>query len=370
MSSDFLSTLAAQGKKPDPKHGTPEWARELIEGHACDRFDVSTPPPEVEPILTLAEVPVLTPGNLAVLCGPTGTAKSHTCAAVMAAPIAPEPEDVDCLSWTARNPGGKALVYLDFEQSKQDNFSLMKTACRRAGIEEPPAWLEAYNLTGMDPKQARVFIEAALLYSKGKHGGTFLMILDGLADLSQSVNDELEAIQIVRELHALTIEHETGILGILHLNPGSEFKTRGHLGSQFERKSETVLTLKRDSEDAISIASHKARHAPIPEGKGPRFQWDSEWGGFLSIESKSEARRSATEAKAAQLARDLFAIKDALTFAEAVDRISELTGAKIETGAAKQRLARLRSAGFVFVQSGTGFYHLSAIAKQGENNHA
>jgi hypothetical protein len=387
VDNDFLDTLAALGERPaqpispaeaaqraastaskqaEPQaeeHG-PEWAAQLIDKHANCRFDPDNPPPEVDPILTLAGTPVLTPGNIAVLCAQSGQGKSHVCAAIQAAPMASDTEAVDALGWTARNPAGKALVYLDFEQSTQDNFKLMETACRRAGIEKPPPWLHAYHLTGLDPSQARAFVEAALLYSKDTHGGTFLLILDGIADLSQSVNDEQEAIQLVRELHALAIEYETGILAILHLNPGSEFKTRGHLGSQAERKAETVLTLKRDSEDAISIFSQKARHAPIPEGKGPRFQWDEEWGGFLSTQSKAQARQAVTDSKNAQLARDLFAVSTALSFSDAVERLSELTGAKVETGAAKQRLARLRGAGFVFIQSGTGFYHLGDAAKE------
>lgn len=349
-----------------PKPGTDKWAEGIIEGHKQDRFDPDNPPPDVDPILTLAEVPVLTPGNLAVLCGPSGTAKSHTSSAILAALMAPEPEQVDCLGWEARNPAGKAVIYLDFEQSAKDFHTLMKTACRRAGTHKPPPWLYAYHLTGMYPEQAKDFVQAALMYSKSKHGGTHVAIVDGIADLCETVNNEVESIAFVRGLHAMAIRYETGIFGILHLNPGSDFKTRGHLGSQAERKAETVLTLKRDQADAISAATHKSRHAPIPEGKGPRFQWDAEWGGFRSTETKAEERRSAADEKNAQLARDLFAVKPSLSHKDATDRLAELTGAGFD--AAKKRLGRLRNAGFVSVTSGTGYYSLGPAAKEEKSN--
>jgi hypothetical protein len=313
--------------------------------------------------LTLAETPVLTPGNLAILCGQAGSAKSHSTAAAMAAVMAPKPQEVDCLGWAARNPNGKALIYLDFEQSPQDFHALLKSACRRAGIDKLPPWLMAYHLTGMEPTEGRDFLAACLLYARERFGGTYAALVDGIADLSATVNDEAEAIGLIRQLHAAAIEFETGILGILHLNPASDFKTRGHLGSQGERKAETVLTLKRDMATAIiSASTQKARHKPITEADGPRFGWDEDWGGFRSTETRGQQRRTATLEKQAALARDLFATADSFTHADACRRLEEL--AAVSNEAAKKRLAAMRNSGFVTVQQGTGLYYLADAAKE------
>jgi hypothetical protein len=68
------------------------------------------------------------------------------------------------------------------------------------------------------------------------------------ADFVLDVNSSKDCPEFVTRLHRLAIEYDTLIVCILHLNPGSDSKSRGHLGSQLERKSETVLRIERTKE--------------------------------------------------------------------------------------------------------------------------
>jgi hypothetical protein len=50
-------------------------------------------------------------------------------------------------------------------------------------------------------------------------------------------------------------------------------KSRGHLGSQLERKAGTVLFLEKDSNEIVTVYSHRTRNAPVFKHEGPAFTW-------------------------------------------------------------------------------------------------
>jgi hypothetical protein len=119
------------------------------------------------------------------------------------------------------------------------------------------------------------------------------------------VNDSAESNAFVAAYHDLAIRHKCPVIGVLHLNPGSE-KSRGHLGSQLERKSETNLRLETDGE-FTEIWSARQRRTPILKGSGPRFRWDDEVKMHVSVESGREARLAVKAETARTYADDVFA---------------------------------------------------------------
>jgi hypothetical protein len=89
------------------------------------------------------------------------------------------------------------------------------------------------------------------------------------------VNDATEANGLVGELHALAIRFDCPIICVLHENPGenTQGKTRGHLGSQLERKAESNLRLLKDSDGVTVVFTERSRSASISRDRGPRFKW-------------------------------------------------------------------------------------------------
>lgn len=346
-----------QDEKAPPPYGSPEWARKILEAHGEKAFDPANAPPEVEPILTLREIPVATAGNLVLLSGQAGAAKSHSLAAMIASALAPEGSEADCLGWQMPNPEGRALFYLDFEQSGKDFDSLMRGAMRRAGADTLPDWFTALHLTGTEPGDGRTILHALLIDAQERHGGTLAVLLDGIADLAVSPNDETEAFALVRQVHAWADAYACAVVSVLHLNAGSDSpKMRGHLGSQAERKAETVLTAKR-AEDVFTVYATKTRHRPIPEREGARFGWGEEAGMFVTRATLAEERADAKAREHWQLATDAFAGQPpSMAYKDLCGRIMELAGVKID--AAKKRIAVLRAGGFVGIQAGTGLYKM------------
>lgn len=341
---------------PEADPGTgPEAATKIIDGLAARRFDPSNQPPPVEPILTLREIPVGTAGNLVALTGQAGSGKSHLLAAMMASAFATD-AGRDCLGWKLANPGGRAVFYFDFEMSLQDNFGMLAGAMKRAGVETLPPWFYGFHLTGTDPDQARRIVECAFKYGAAHFAGTRAVVLDGIADLAASPNDEEDCFGLIRQLHQWAIDAGALAIAVLHLNPGSDFKTRGHLGSQLERKAETVLTTARDG-DLFTVYATKARHKPISKATGQRFSWDDGSGMFTSLDTVVEARTTAATEAGRKLARDVFAGQEPfLRHNIAVGRICELEACTPD--AAKKRLSRMLKAGLVDVHPATGAYCL------------
>jgi hypothetical protein len=82
----------------------------------------------------------------------------------------------------------------------------------------------------------------------------------------------------------LAIRYQCGMFTVLHENPGSEIgKTRGHLGSQLERKQFAGLRLAKDKDEITTVWTDRSRKASIPKSQGIRFAYDKEAGLHLPV---------------------------------------------------------------------------------------
>ncbi len=348
-------SIADTGETPEQvKLEAAETKLAKVEGR---RFDADNPPPEPEPTISLQGTLVATPGNLVVLAGQAKSAKSHAISALLAASMAPDTEGRDFLGFAAPNPEGKAVVYLDCEQSETQFHRLVAGALNRAGLEKPPPWLFAYTLTGLEPDAIRQTLKAVCDVARIRFGGVLYLAVDGFADLIQSPNDEIAAFGLVRELHEMALDLGAVIVGVIHHNAGQaeSLKMRGHLGSQAERKAETVLSCKKDAAGAVTLYTTAARHSPISEANGSRFAWDDDAGRFASVASKAEAVNAEKAEERRKLVLDAFLDKPGLSHGELVERICELEAVSERT--AKRRISELRAGGFVEVATVTGRYH-------------
>jgi hypothetical protein len=111
---------------------------------------------------------------------------------------------------------------------------------------------------------------------KQDKGSIDLVVIDGVADLCVSPNDEAEALELVSQLHALAQEYHCAIFCVLHENPGAENgKTRGHLGSELNRKAFANLRIDKDTTTSVStLYGTDMRKRDIPKEQGFCFGWD------------------------------------------------------------------------------------------------
>lgn len=245
-------------------------------------FSPANRPPDPAPRFFIGRTPVCTPGNLTALSAAVKSGKSSFVGAMLAAVVTNDPDGVDTFSIRARNPDGLALLHFDTEQSRFDHWQLISRALQRARVQTPPAWFSSYTLAGLSVPESRQAINTAIDRGHRECGGVFAVLVDGVADLVVDVNDAGESNTYTASLHQQAIEHDCAIVCVIHCNPSSD-KTRGHLGSQLERKSETNLRLEKSGEITV-VFSDKNRRAPILRDNGPRFVWSDEAGMHVSTD--------------------------------------------------------------------------------------
>jgi hypothetical protein len=330
--SEAIARISELTERVKPQADKAAKIRAMLEVRRVKHDD---PPPEPVPVFLLNGTRISTAGNLLVPSGQAKAGKTAVLSAIAAAAMGARWE-CDTLGFTAApNPEGKALVWIDTEQSPWDAWKVLHAACNRAGLSEPPPWVRMYCLTDLSPAERREALRVSLADAAQACGGIFAFIVDGCADLVFGVNDEREALELAGELHALAIQYAAPGICNLHENPGSEIgKTRGHLGSQLERKAETNLKVKKNEAEESLVYAPKNRGPSIPEAGGTWFKWDGEAGMHTTF--RKAPTRPGKEESARLQAEGIFGRDSVLSTAEILTR-SKAAGTNLKT--AERRIA-------------------------------
>ncbi len=312
-------------------------------------------PPELREVFKLNQIPIATPGNVVGICAQAKAGKTAFVGAMLAAAMA---TDGDFLGAVSSNPEGRAVVHLDTEQSPRDHWLVIQTALRRAGLKVAPSWLISYRLAGWPISERRLALEHVLKLAKREFGGVHSVFLDGVADFVMDPNDGGEAFPFVDRLQALAVQFDCPLVAVLHLNPGSMEKSRGHLGSQLERKAETNLLLEKDAATGRTVVfSTKQRRAPILRADGPCFRWDEAEQMHVSVETVRAKRDAATEERARELAGEIFAGRGGMRYGEVV--LAVKNALKCSEPTADRRFGEMKKHGII-VRSPPNLWTLAA----------
>lgn len=271
--------------------GNPEFATIAAALLAARRFDIFNPPAPAVPVFRLSEALVATPGNLLAIQAKSKEGKTAFIGAMIASTMSPEG---GCLGVSSSNPNSFAVVHFDTEQSPAAHHALGLTVLRRAGLDEPPKWFYSYRIADLAQPMRRKFIKFEMERAAQQHGGLLSMFLDGGADFLVDPNDTMESFGFVDELHQLAIQYLAVIPCVIHENPGSvDGKTRGHFGSQLERKAESNIRLSKDTEGVTVVFTERSRHAHIPKEYGPCFHYDETQRMHVSCGHATKAKKGA-----------------------------------------------------------------------------
>jgi hypothetical protein len=309
-------------------------------------FNHAKQPEKPTPLFSLLDVPICTAGNISNIQAPAKAGKSAALESMIASVIKPAWQQADTLSFTAENPEGKALIHFDTEQSRFDADSLIRRAMSRADAEELPAWFYSYSIADLNIPERKECLRYSMVTACAEHGGIFAVMIDGIGDLCADPNDSAESFALVAELHTLAIQHDCTIITVLHENPGSDAgKTRGHLGSQLERKAETNLRLAKDVDGITTVWFERARHGHLPRDQGACFAWSAEHHMHRSCGNAKEIKQTAKRNKMETEAHISFGNKEGLTYKELSALIEEHLF--IKERAAKERIKIWLQAGII-----------------------
>ena len=319
-------------------------ARESIDAGLRARLDAARLNPDIEPPalmirFTLNGVPIATPGNLVSICAAAKAGKSAFIGACIGTTFT-DHGDGDFLGVRGFNADGKAVVHVDTEQAQFDHWALVRIAMRRAGLKSAPPWLHSYGTAGWTAAERRGALAAMLRIAGAQYGGIHAVLIDGIADFVNDPNAGDECFPFVDELRGLSVQYACPIFTVLHLNPGTE-KSRGHLGSQLERRAETNLILEKDGDSGRTVVyATKQRRAPILKADGPCFRWDDAEQMHVSVESIRGERDSKVAERARELAGEIFSGRGGLAHSAAISALK--TTLKCSDATAERRFNEMR----------------------------
>jgi hypothetical protein len=265
------------------------------------RLHLTQPPPKPVSVYSLVGQQISTAGNITVISAQAKSGKTAVVGAQLASVLSAEDRAEGCgdfLGFTGAPHDGKAVIYFDTEQAPYDAWTLLHRASLRAEVKTWPENFRFYSLADVATPERRKMLSLEMKRAEQECRGIHSTFIDGVADLCLDPNDPAESFSLVEELQSLAIGHRCPLITVLHENPsGAETgKTRGHLGSQLERKAESNLRVFKDAKGICTIYSERCRRASIPKEQGPRFTYDVKAGMHLSYhgdvqEEKAETKR-------------------------------------------------------------------------------
>ena len=242
---------------------------------SCE-IDYENPPDISKSVVAVNGVPLGTQDNLFCITGGEGTGKSNYVGAILAGTLGEERLPIEKtlgLEITA-NPKGLAVLHYDTEQSEAQLHKNLGKTLSRASLTAVPEFYHSLYLASLSRKDRLKLIRESMDLFHHRHGGIHLVVIDGIADLIRSANDETESIAIVDELYRLAGIYNTCIICVLHFVPNG-IKLRGHIGSELQRKAAGILSIEKDDNPEYSVVKAlKVRDGSPLDVPMMLFGWD------------------------------------------------------------------------------------------------
>lgn len=203
--------------------------------------DMELPPMEF--LLQLFGEPCFPRGELVALTGRAKSGKTFALSIIMTMAVVSE-----LLSFKREDVSPLKVLWYDTEQSKQSTLDILKNRiiplfhlAEGADAEFPTDNFFIFNVRESDRKDRRALLNAAI-----SHYQPDMVIIDGIRDLVDDINDGIAAQDIMEELMRTAQQHKCCIVCVLHQNKASESRDpRGWLGTELLNKAFDVFATEK-----------------------------------------------------------------------------------------------------------------------------
>ena len=334
---------------------TQMYAQTMMILQSCE-IDYDNPPDASKSVVAVNGVPLGTQDNLFCITGGEGTGKSNYIAAILAGTLGTERLDAEQTLGleVTPNPKGLAVLHYDTEQSEAQLHKNLGKTLRRASLTAVPEFYHSLYLASLSRKDRLRLIRESMDLFHHKHRGIHLVVIDGIADLIRSANDETESIAIVDELYRLAGIYNTCIICVLHFVPNG-IKLRGHIGSELQRKAAGILSIEKDENPEYSVVKAlKVRDGSPLDVPMTLFGWDKAldmhvYRGEKSKEDKDKRKSNELHA----VVRDAFRSATRLSYQQLCEILMRELDIKDRT--AKKYIAYMKEQG-ILIQDSQGNY--------------
>jgi hypothetical protein len=206
--------------------------------------------PDSTPLLLKGDVPLFSSGEISLVTGSPKSKKTFLVSFLITALLSQN----EYAGFTSKLQGN--ILLIDTEQGRRRTNSVVRRIYRLLNLDFAA---QIPNFTAISIRELSANERLEVLEKAIKTESFSIVFLDGFADLVQNTNDLEECSRKVSQLMKLSEDHNTHICSVVHTNPNSD-KTRGHIGSELQRKCETVALVKKDSDTTSTVSPQYCRN--------------------------------------------------------------------------------------------------------------
>lgn len=287
--------------------------------------------PTPKPLLSLGGSLVCRSGEITNIAGASKTGKTALISAAIAACLNPDADNnLGFIAYQKSN-----VLTFDFEMPKDLFQENIDKILKIANLKSIPENLKPFPLRGLELESKKELVEYAI-----KKFRPDLVVLDTVADLQAGQNDEEDSNKLIEWVMMLADTLEFGVLTTLHFNPGSQGKTRGHLGSQLERKTYHQLKVEKENDGSSKVSSQLNRQASIEPI-------------YFYFNKQENMHTLLTDPKVTKLKQEFESLEfesgKLYTYNELVGYMEDVL--KWSNGKAKERLKKFKNIGLIFKEN-------------------
>lgn len=227
-----------------------------------------TPVKPEEPRIYIRDSVFALAGEISIISGVPKVGKSAVCAPMLATCFATGYDAAAALHIRTTPANGANVVYIDTEQSAGRTVGFINKVCKRAGLAARPTNLRFFNWRELNHARRYEYLKQFFEQMTNLH----LVVIDGLTDLVDSVNNENAGNEIINYLMKQSSRHNCSVVIIIHENRAGG-NARGHIGAESERKCAGMISVKSDA--ATEIKEIQPKYLRASSNFAPvLFRWN------------------------------------------------------------------------------------------------
>lgn len=228
--------------------------------------DMKNPsPPEVF-MLDRQGVGILPRGEISDIKAKAKSGKTQLVIQFSAALISPNKE---CNGIRRIDDEPMDVLWFDTEQSQSSSDTAYRRTMILAGLDPSE---NSPHLTLINTRKKNAAKRWEILESRLASRKYDVVIIDGLRDFFQDINDPAEATDVFEKMLTLTQETRCSFVLVIHENPGDTGKMRGWMGTEAENKCYEVFQVRYNKDSEIFTVETPDRRGPTMPPFGFRFE--------------------------------------------------------------------------------------------------
>ncbi len=220
------------------------------------------------------DIGILYPRTINVIQGKAGVHKSRLAETICSALIKKESFDSELLHFKKNREQTVTVCYVDTERNLTEQFPYaLQQILQKAGYqrEDTPEDFDYISLLQVPREDRFQALRAYIKRVKSIYYGHIVIVLDVITDCILDFNRSRDSMQLIDLMNDSINGEDVTFLTLIHENPGSADKARGHLGTELLNKATTAIQIgfEKDSNkrptDLITMNVLKLRGSKRPE---------------------------------------------------------------------------------------------------------